>query len=89
MGVGGRSEREKCFTHEGSLSLPLGKTIIFYKQETEKIELVARPGHLQIRDLHHDGLLQPDIPLVHPAGQTGLLPQTGMMASNDILLFVM
>ena len=33
--VAGRNGREECFPDEGSL--------IFYKKETEKIELVARP----------------------------------------------
>ena len=34
---------EKCFPDQGSLISPPGKSMIIYKKETEKIELVARP----------------------------------------------
>ena len=34
------SERENCFTDEVSLSPP-GKSMFFYKKETEKMELVT------------------------------------------------
>ena len=42
-GVAGRKGKEKYFLNEGSLICPPGKSTIFYKKETEKIELVARP----------------------------------------------
>ena len=42
-GVAGRNGREKCFTVKGSLICPPGKSMIFHKEETEKIEVVARP----------------------------------------------
>ena len=43
MAVAGRNEREKLFPNKGSLICPPGKLMIFYKEETEKNELVARP----------------------------------------------
>ena len=43
-GVAKRNEREKCFPDEGSLICPPGKSMILHKKETEKIEIVARPG---------------------------------------------
>ena len=43
-GVAGRNGREQCFPDEGSLICPPGKSMSFHKKETEKIELVARPG---------------------------------------------
>ena len=43
-GVAGRNGREKYFPEEGSLICFPGKSMIFYKKKTEKIELVARPG---------------------------------------------
>ena len=39
-----RNRREKYFPDEGSLICPSGRSMILYKKETEKIELVARPG---------------------------------------------
>ena len=42
-GVAGRNGGEQCFPDKGSLICPPGKSI-FHKKETEKIELVARPG---------------------------------------------
>ena len=41
--LAGRTE-EKWFLDEGSLIGPPGKSMILYKKETQKIELVARPG---------------------------------------------
>ena len=42
-GVAGRNYREERFSDEESLICPPGKSMIFYKKKTEKIELVARP----------------------------------------------
>ena len=42
-GVAGRNGRELCFPDKRSLICPPGKPMISYKDETEKIELVARP----------------------------------------------
>ena len=44
QGVAGRNGTGKYFPDEGSLICPPGKSMILYKKETEKIELVARPG---------------------------------------------
>ena len=42
-GVAGRNRREKCFPNEGLLICPPGKSVIFYKEATEKNVSVARP----------------------------------------------
>ena len=43
-GVVRRNGREQCFSDKGSLICPPGKSMSFHKKETEKNELVARPG---------------------------------------------
>ena len=42
--LGGTEENNVCFPDEGSLICPPGRSMSFHKKETEKIELVARPG---------------------------------------------
>ena len=45
QGVAWRNERKRIvFPDEGSLIWPTGKSMHFYKKETEKNELVSRPG---------------------------------------------
>ena len=46
----GGTEENSVSPDKGSLICPSVKSIIFYKKETEKIELLARPGFQQGRD---------------------------------------